>query len=320
MMAIENYVGTLAPGNAFRDWLMQVLGKKVADPNCRVHVYRIKPASHTVCRYEFHKQELSVVAKFYAEPTGWMKDYDPFQAMENEFDTLKQIEPIVEIPRPLAIHRDFHCALLTEYIRGRSFLKYMGDTNKKDRLYDRLTAIARLQRRLHDQTRSEYRKDRVFARFHKVLDQLAMDTKTRTEYNRLLGAWWYSPLLDLQSGCRIHGDPNPLNYLFSHQRVYMLDFESSMEHANFVHDLGIVAAELKNYYAIQRGDARMAEPYIGHFLWQYSHNEQEFHAIARALPFFISLGLLRMARMKLGTDHRRFIFREAEACLQSVER
>jgi hypothetical protein len=100
----------------------------------------------------------------------------------------------------------------------------------------------------------------------------------------------------------------------------MLDFESSMEHANFMHDLGIVAAELKNHFAIYRGDARRAEPYIGHFLWQYSRNEPEFHAITRALPFFISLGLLRMARMKLGPDHRSFVFRESKACLESLAR
>ncbi len=319
-MAIEKYVGTLAPGNAFRDWLCQVLGERLGDRNSRVYVYKIKPASHTVCRYEFPKQGFSVVAKFYAEPTGWMRDYDPFRAMENEFNTLKQIESIVDIPRPLAIHRDFHCALLTEYIRGRSFYEYMSDINKEGRLYDKLTSIADLQRRLHDRTKSEYRKDWVFARFHNVLDHLMLEAKTRAEYNRLLGAWWYSPLLDSQSGCRIHGDPNPMNYLFSHHRVYMLDYESSMEHANFVHDLGIIAAELKSYFAIQRGDARMAEPYIGHYIWKYSHNEQEFHAITRALPFFISLGLLRMARMKLGTDHRDFVFRESKACLESVER
>ena len=191
-----------------------------------------------------------MVAKFYAEPTGWMRDYDPCAGHGKRVRTLKQIEPIVDIPRPLAIHRDFHCALLMEYIRGKSFYKYMKDINKEGRLYDKLTAIAHMQRRLHDQTKSEYRKDRVFARFHRVLDQLRLDTKTRTEYNRLLGAWWYSPLLDRPSGCRIHGDPNPLNYLFNHHRIYMLDFESSMEHANFVHDLGIVAAELKNYFAI----------------------------------------------------------------------
>lgn len=319
-MAIEKYVGTLAPGNAFRNWLVQVLGEKIIDKNCRVNVYRIKPASHTVCRYEFPAQGLSVVAKFYNEPTGWMRNYDPVKAMENEFQTLKQIEPIVDIPRPLAIHRDFHCALLMEYIRGKSFYKYMKDINKEGRLYDKLTAIAHMQRRLHDQTQSHYRKDGVFARFHRVLDQIGLDTKTRLEYNRLLGEWWYSPLLDRPSGCRIHGDANPMNYQFNHERSYMLDFESSVDHANFVHDLGIVAAELKNYFAIHRGDAGRAEPYIGHYLWKYSRNEQEFHAITRALPFFMSLGLLRMARLRLGANHRDYVFREAKACLESLER
>lgn len=319
-MAIEKYVGTLAPQNAFRNWLVQVLGEKIGDRSSRVNVYKIKPASHTVCRYEFPSQGFSVVAKFYAEPTGWMRNYDPVQAMENEFRTLKKIEPIVDIPRPLAMHRDFHCALLMEYIRGKSFYKYMTDINKEGRLYDKLTAIAHMQRRLHDQTQSDYRKDRVFAKFHRVLDQLGLDTETRTEYNRLLGAWWYSPLLDRPSGCRIHGDPNPLNYQFDHSRIYMLDFESSIEHANFVHDLGIVAAELKNYFVIHRGDAKMAEPYIGHYLWKYSRNEPEFYAITRALPFFMSLGMLRMARMRLGADHRDYVFREAKACLESLER
>jgi hypothetical protein len=319
-MAIEKYVGTLAPGNAFRNWLVQVLGEKIIDQDCRINVYRLKPASHTVCRYEFPAQGLSVVAKFYAEPTGWNKKYNPVQAMENEFRTLKQIEPIVDIPRPLAIHRDFHCALLMEYIQGKSFYKYMRDIDKEGRIYDKLTDIAHMQRRLHDQTQSDYRKDRVFARFHRVLDQLRLDNKTRTEYNRLLGAWWYSPLLDRPSGCRIHGDANPLNYQFNHSRIYMLDFESSIEHANFMHDLGIVAAELKNYFAIHRGDARRAEPYIGHYLWKYSLNEPEFHAITRALPFFMSFGLLRMARLRLGADHRTFVFREAKACLESLEK
>jgi Ser/Thr protein kinase RdoA (MazF antagonist) len=137
------------------------------------------------------------------------------------------------------------------------------------------------------------------------------------KYDRLLGEWWYSSLLDQPFGCRVHGDPNPMNYLFSHDKVYVLDLEGSMEHANFVHDLGIVAAELKIYFAIHRGDGNMAEPYIGHYLWQYSHSEPEFYAITRALPFFMSMGWLRMARLGQSPEHRAYIFREANACLES---
>jgi len=313
-MAREKLVGTLGPGNAFRDWLMQVVGHRMSERNCSVNVYRIRPASHTVCRYEFHNQGFSVVAKFYAEPTGWKKNYDFSKSMEKEFFTLKKIEPIIDIPRPLAMHRDFHCAILTDYVHGRSLYKFI---KVEDSLYDRLTSIAQVQRRLHDQTRSDYRRDSAFARFHRVLDQLQMDPATRMRYNRLLGDWWHSSLLDLPFGCMVHGDANPMNYLFNHGKVYALDFESSRENAHFGIDLGFVAAELKFFFAVFRGDERMAEPYIGHFLWQYSRNEEEFHAITRALPFFISLGLLRMARLGQRADQKPYIFQESKACLES---
>jgi len=41
-----------------------------------------------------------------------------------------------------------------------------------------------------------------------------------------------------------------MNYVFDDDKVYLLDLESSREHANAVHDLGIVAAELKRYFAL----------------------------------------------------------------------
>jgi hypothetical protein len=313
-MTKEKKVDTLGPGNAFRDWLVDVLGERIVDRNCKVNVYKILPSSHTVCRYEFPQQGFSVVAKFYAEPTGWKRNYNPVRSMEKEFDTLKRIETIIDIPRPLAARKDFHCVLLTEYVKGRSLYKCM---NGDDGLYDRLTAVAQAQRKLHDQTRSDYTKEKDFARFHKVLDQLRLDPDTRQKYNRLLGEWWYSPRINQPFGCRVHGDANPMNYLFNHSRVYLLDFESSWEHANYVQDLGIVSAELKHYFGIHRKDGRLAEPYIGHFLWHYSRSESEFYAITRALPFFMSLGLLRMARLGQNPAHRAYILQEAFACLKS---
>jgi hypothetical protein len=312
-MAKEKRVGSIGPGNAFRNWLMDVLGGRISDRNCSVNVYKIKPSSHTVCRYEFPNQGFSVVAKFYGEPTGWERNYDPVHALEKEFNTLKRLEKIIDIPRPLAMHKDFHCALLTEYVEGRSLYKYL---QREDGLYDRLTVIAKVQRRLHDQTRSDYRKDSVFAKFHKVLDQLGMDPSTRMKYSRLLGEWWHSPLLDRPFGCMVHGDANPMNYLFNHSKVFVLDLESSKEHAHFVHDLGLIAAELKHYFAIHRGNGNMAEPYIGHYLWRYSCNEPEFYAITRVLPFFMGLGFLRMARLGMAPEHRAYILQEANACLE----
>ena len=55
-------------------------------------------------------------------------------------------------------------------------------------------------------------------------------------------------MLDLPLSCRVHGDANPMNYLFNHGMVYALDFESSQENAYFGIDLGFVAAELKFFF------------------------------------------------------------------------
>jgi hypothetical protein len=90
-------------------------------------------------------------------------------------------------------------------------------------------------------------------------------------------------------------------------------------HANPIHDLGIMAAELKHYFGSHKGDGNQAEPYIGHFLWHYSRSLSEFKMITKALPFFMSLGFLRMNRLGIDIDRGAFIFREALACLRSSD-
>ncbi len=119
----------------------------------------------------------------------------------------------------------------------------------------------------------------------------------------------------------IHHDANPFNYVFSGDKVYALDFESARLHANPVHDLGVMAAELKHYFEFEKHNRDKAEQYIGHFLWHYSKEDlSEFKRITSALPFFMSLGLLRMNRLRMNSDHRDFVLREALACLRSPER
>ncbi len=314
-MLSEKYISTLRPGDVFRDWLIHMLGDKIHNKGCEVKVYKIEPASHTVCRYDFVGENYGVVAKFYAEPTGSIKGYHPVKSMEREFGRLKKLEKIIKVPTPIATKKDFSCVLVTEYIHGKTLYEYM---NTEKGLYDKITAVARLLRKLHESTKSEYHKQDEFAHFHNVLDQLRLDRKDRTVYDHLLGDWWYSKLLDTPYGCMIHNDANPVNYVFSDNRVYALDFESSWDHASPVHDLGIVAAELKHFFAVHKNNGERAEPYIGHFLWQYSRNESEFHSITKALPFFMALGLLRMARLGIDHDSNAYIFRDATACLKAV--
>ena len=312
-MSAERYVNTLKPGDLFRDWLIDIAGDNVHDKHCRVKVYKV-PASHTVCRYEFAKERYSVFAKFYGEPRGGNVKYNAGKAMDNEFKKLKLAQRFINIPRPLAKREKFNCVLVTECISGKTLSKYI---NSEEKLYDKLTILARSLKGLHDGTRSSYKKDKEFANFHKVLNQVGLNMPLKERYDSLLGNWWYNERSNWPYGSMIHNDANPANYLFYRDKVFALDFESSWYHAHPVHDLGIVAAELKKYFGWNKHDPRRAEPYIGHFLWQYSKSEDEFYRVTRALPFFMSLGLLRMARWHVNRDQRHYLLSEAEACLRS---
>lgn len=313
-MTSGKHVDTLKPGNVFRDWLVYTIGDRIHDKKCKTRVYKIS-ASHTVCMYEFVGEDYGVVCKFYAEPTGGNRRYNPSRAMEREYEKLKKIDHIIDTPKPLTARKKFNCALVTEYVEGKPLTKYI-KTEKN--LYDKLTLVAHAARNLHDETKSDYRKDKEFARFHKVLDRTGMDHREREKFNHLLGKWWYSSRIDLPYGCMIHNDAHPGNYIFRDGKVYALDFESSWEHANPVHDLGVMAAELKKYFGLSRRSGYRAEHYIGHLLWNYSRSENEFYRIAGALPFFMSLGLLRMARWGLNSNHRDYLIHEAKACLKSL--
>ena len=60
---------------------------------------------HLTLPIEFVGEECGVVAKFYAEPTGWKRDYDPVKSMEREFWTLKKVERIIDVPRPVGMEK-----------------------------------------------------------------------------------------------------------------------------------------------------------------------------------------------------------------------
>jgi tRNA A-37 threonylcarbamoyl transferase component Bud32 len=315
-MLKKHRVNTLHHGDIFRDWLVDILGERIRNKRCRIAVYKISSASHTVCRYDFEGEDYSVMAKFYAEPTGWKRNYDPVHSLNREYYNIQEAATVINVPRALAKRRTFNCALVTEYVRGKTLYKYM---KSEERLYERLTSIAHLLRALHDGTKSDYRKQEEFAKFHQTLDQLGLDRDIRRTFDYLLGDWWYSTLVDHPYGCMIHHDANPMNYIFEGEKVYALDLESARRRANPVHDLGVMAAELKYHFAIHEKNESRAEPYIGHFLWHYSKSLSEFRRITRAVPFFMSLGLIRINRIHIDPNRRAFVLKEALACLRSIE-
>jgi hypothetical protein len=78
-----------------------------------------------------------------------------------------------------------------------------------------------------------------------------------------------------------------------------------------------MAARLKHYFTMHKGNDQRSEPYIGHFLWQYSRNMDKFRRSSRFCPFFISLGMLRMAKLNIVPDDSSYIFQVAVAYLRA---
>lgn len=313
----NSHVNTLYPGDPFRDWLVEeVVGHRIRDKKCRVDVFKYN-SSHTVCRYQFKGEHFSVMAKFFAEPTGKLKAYNSYKGMMNEYRNLKKAASIINVAKPLAVNKDFNCALVTEHIPGKSLSWYL---KREEDLNEKLAAVAHMLRQLHDNTQSStYNKENEFRNYHDVLDHLKLDYDMRETFNKLLGEWWYSSWLDRECGCMVHRDVTPSNYIFCKGEPYALDFESSWYEANPVRDLGILTAELKNEFELHKGGGWKAEPYIGNFLWEYSRGEKDFYHITRILPFFMSIGLLRSARLHQ-SDYRNYLISEARECLSAINR
>ena len=98
----------------------------------------------------------------------------------------------------------------------------------------------------------------------------------------------------------LHGDATPANFLFGHgMDVAAIDLER-MKRGDRVFDVGRVAGELRHAFLRDSGDRHRAEPFIGHFLWEYSchfpDREQTFESVTARAPYYMALNLLRIAR------------------------
>jgi Ser/Thr protein kinase RdoA (MazF antagonist) len=308
----ERKVGRLEPGDAFGDWLASVLADRLAGWRGGIRVYRIEPASHVVCRYEFAGTAFSVIGKFFGAPTGAKTRYNADSAMRNEFRRLRHVSGWIRVPHAIATNSRFQSVLVTEYVPGRTIRELLAAGVS---LYDPLTGVAHLLHRLHDSTRTSCKRERDFAYFHSVLDQNGLPARQRKRFDRLLGAWWHSARPGWNEGCMVHGDATLSNYLFDGDTC-AIDFEGARNHTHPVRDLGILASELKT----SDGGSSIAEDCIGHLLWHYSRSEEEFRRHTAVLPFFMALGHLRIARLPWRAAERDWLLAEAEECLAAIYR
>jgi len=299
-------------------------------------VFRLS-GSNEVYAYEEKSSGTKVICKFYGTRFGANLDKAAWLARQ-EYEGLRTLRGynLVGSPhhviRPLGLSRDINGVLAVEYYSGEEFSHAIARaTQRRDEahLYGRLTALAYFLATQHNRTANGATVDfdPECRYFDAVLGRLSkahrIGPRDLDELRGLRDRWRERPQMWQDRQVWLHGDATPANFLFGDgMDVAAIDLER-MKRGDRIFDVGRVAGELQHAFMRDCGDWRRAEPFIGHFLWEYSchfpDREQTFESITARAPYYMALNLLRIARNGyLGHDYARRLVRQAKRMLRAA--
>ncbi len=326
----KQYVGHLSARDPLHDYLQYDIlpqyGQKERHPAFRVfHM----GGSNDVYLYQEKNSRVEIVGKFYTMHGG--------SAMEREFHNLCLLRSygLANSPhyvvRPLGYNGWLNGILVEEYCQGRS----LGDVllaaifrGQRDQLYKKLTSLAYFLATQHNRTANGYgvNFDEDCSYLDHIVRKLAGKHYIRSdeveEFSWLRDRWREQSRMWEDQQVLVHGDATPSNFLFgSGINVIAIDLEK-MKRADRVFDIGRIAGEIQHFFLQHTGNKYAAEPFIGHFLWEYSCHFPDrysaFRSISNRIPYQMGLTLLRIARNSwVGDDHRRKLIEEAKITLRT---
>jgi aminoglycoside phosphotransferase (APT) family kinase protein len=221
--------------------------------------------------------------------------------------------------------------LVEEYCGGQPLSNVITDailSRRPDRLFGKLTALAYFLATFHNRTANGYG-----VNFHEdcaYLDRLVRKLSKKQciswdevqEFSWLRDRWREQPRMWEDQQVLVHGDATPSNFLFGDGlSVIGIDLER-MKRADRVFDIGRITGELQHFFLQMTGNKYTAEPFIGHFLWEYAchfpDRESAFRSISGRVSFQMGLTLLRIARNSwISPDYRRRLVEEAKITLRT---
>jgi thiamine kinase-like enzyme len=253
------------------------------------------------------------------------KEYFNLNLLRNRFGMNNNCCHVVT---PLGKNKELSALLVTEKAPGKVLDYYIAKAvyeRKSQQLFDRLTSLAKFFVKLHRNTENDRRVSPALPQSYltKLLDSLSkwsLDPVERATIEAYAARWWdRDEVWTTDREVIVHGDATSTNFILNHQEVTGIDLEK-MKWADRCWDLGFIAAELKHHFMWRMGDSWAAEPFIGHFLWQYAasyEDSQFFTILTRKIPLYMALGLLRIARNSwLDDPHRKNLLNEAKLCLE----
>jgi hypothetical protein len=291
--------------------------------------------SNDVYRYEDRNTGTKLIGKFFLSS----RKKDAVKAgsrLTREFDNLCMMRGYGlagchhHVVRPLGRNYAMNALLVTEYREGQLLSEVImevihgGDQGK---LYHKLTALAYFLSAFHNRTAIgvgvEFHQDCEYMDrlIGKLLKIGAIGWDEARELYWLRDEWRNKPKMWEDQKVLVHGDATPENFRFGNGlEVIAFDLERT-KHADRVFDTGRIAGELKHFFMHATGNRDAAEPFIGHFLWEYAchfpNRDSAFQSITGRTPFYMGMTLLRIARNGwIEPGYRRRLINEAKECLR----
>ncbi|MCU1690435.1 MAG: Aminoglycoside phosphotransferase [Jatrophihabitantaceae bacterium] len=309
------YVGYVDGQDPMHSFLARVfrdqIGMRGAHPAFRA--FRMT-GSNDVYEYEEKSSGTRVVCKFFGPRFGWDRDQAAWWA-GHEYDGLETLRRygLIGSPhhvvRPLGLDPELGCVLAVEHYGGESLSQaidaclHEGDSA---RLFWRLKALAYFLATQHNRTAvasgADFGADREYLGIvtQRLQDAGRMGDWDAGELRWLGDRWAERPQMWRDAEVLLHGDATPANFLFGGgMNVGAIDLER-MKRGDRMFDVGRIAGELQHAFMAATGDWRCAEPFIGHFLWEYSchfpDRDSAFRSMSARMPFYMAMNLLRVAR------------------------
>jgi len=292
-------------------------------------------ASNHVYLYEDRHSQTRIIGKFF-NGVGGRSPESAYRHMEREFNNLNTLRSLGfsgyphYVARPLGHNAGLDCVLVEEFCYGTPLTDFIvGAIREGARaaLFQKLTSLAWFLASMHNRTASgvgvDFNQDCIY--FDRLIGQLKnwehMGWNEAEEFYRLKDRWREKGCMWEDQQVLVHGDVTPTNILFGEGPwVIAIDLER-MKPADRVFDVGRIAAEIKHFFMQYTGNKGLAEPYIGHFLWEYAchfpNRQSAFDSIVQRIPFHMGLTFLRIARNSWITEtYRQQLLNEARKTLR----
>ena len=287
--------------------------------------------SNDVYIYEDRETNRKVVGKFFYSPRHDNWDHAG-RLLDREYRNIELFRSFLSgchyAAKALGRNDSLNRLLVVEYCYGEPLdTIIMRSINNHDDglLFDKLRTLAYFLAEVHNRSASYERVDfnQSCHYFDCIIGNLRhwiSEWDVKYLYY-LLSHWQNFPQMWSDCNVLVHGDATPSNFFFGDgNHVITFDLER-VKWTDRVFDVGRLCGELQHFFMRTTGNKFLAEPFIGHFLWEYSchfpDRERTFETLVQRVPFYMGTTLLRIARNDyLDMQYRWQLVREGMNCLR----